>query len=220
MQFPTATERLRWPITVGLLLLGAGLLFLWWRNPTTEAPMTDPAALLPTSDVQTSSAAAGSDSSTAQLGVDVIGAVQQPGLYFFPPEARVNDAIKAAGGFAPDADRDAINLATRLKDEQQLRVPRINDTLVSAPTNQTTIPDMAVPAQPVGMTTATEQVDLNRADAATIATLPRIGPVMAQRIVDYRTTHGPFQSIDQLLDIDGIGAATIEALRNQVIIQP
>ena len=140
--------------------------------------------------------------------MEVARAVQRPGLYYLPAPSPVDDAIKAAGGFAPDADRDAINLAVRLVDEQQLLVPRVGEAL-----QRTAVADATAARQPV-------RLDLNTADMAALEALPGIGPATARRIVEYRETHGPFRSVDQLDDVSGIGAATIDALRDLVTVSP
>jgi competence protein ComEA len=140
--------------------------------------------------------------------VDIVGAVQRPGLYYFSDGVRVADAINSAGGFAPDANRDAVNLAIRLKDEEQIRVPRVGDADIS--------PEQAPSAEAEG----SALLDLNTADAAALESLPDIGPAIAQRIMEYRNVHGPFRNIEQLQDVSGIGAATISALRDLVVVNP
>jgi competence protein ComEA len=131
--------------------------------------------------------------------VHVLGAVAAPGLYRLPPGARVVDAVTAAGGLAADADPGALNLARRLADGEQLRVLAAWEA-----------PPPVASGQPAG------PVDLNAATAEQLDTLPRIGPAIAARIVEWRTQHGPFASVDDLLDIGGIGTTTVEGLRGLV----
>ena len=138
-------------------------------------------------------------SATAELYVHVAGAVARPGIYVLPGDARVVDAIAAAGGFAVDAARDAVNLARPLSDGEQLHVP--------------------VPGgDPVGAAAAETdtRVDLNTADAAALDTLPRIGPALAQRIIEWRDDNGRFTSVEDLLAVPGIGDKMLEALRGLV----
>jgi competence protein ComEA len=202
----SAMDRLRWLLT--LMVLGAsGLaLLLWWR----AAPASDATALLPApAPLSTVLANEPRTSMRPELGVDVIGAIQRPDLYYLPEGARVADAIKAAGGFAPDADREAVNLAARLRDEQQVRVPRVGDSQV-----------VARDVEPTGDARIGGQLDLNLADAAALEALPGVGPTIASRIIDYRKAHGPFRSVDQLDEISGIGAETLAELRNLVTVVP
>ena len=197
MEEPVTGDRLRWALTLAVVAAGLAALLFWWRDPA----VADPAALLPAD-----AAPERVTEDTTRIAVDVVGAVRRPGLYYLARTARVEDAIQAAGGLAPDADRESINLAERVADEQQIRVPRVGA------------------AQPAGATAsaigADAPVDLNSADALTLAALPGIGPVMAQRIVEYRGARGPFRSVDQLLDVSGIGEATLAALRDRVVVGP
>lgn len=202
MEPAASNDRLRWLLTIVVLGLAAFAVFMWWRAARTA----DPAVLLPQSEER--EAVVTVTSRPTMIGVDIVGAVRKPGLYYLPPEARVDDAVKAAGGFAPDANRDALNLAARVKDEQQLRVPRVGETLRQP---------VAVAAS---VTATPGKLDLNTADAKALETLPGIGPATAQQIVDYRAAQGPFRSIDQLDDVPGIGATTINTLRDLVTVTP
>lgn len=201
MEAPATYDRLRWLLTVAVVIGAAGLAF-WWLAPKDQ----DPAALLPANTMAAPGRTNATEEPRASIGVDVVGAVQQPGLYYLERSARVEDAIAAAGGLAPDADREAVNLAARVLDEQQIRVPRIGEAME---TGGSAPPPAA--AQPL---------NLNTADLAALDALPGIGPVMAQRIVEYRTAHGPFRSVEQLQDVSGIGEATLEGLRELVIVKP
>ena len=132
------------------------------------------------------------------LVVHVAGAVVSPGVYRLPEGARVTDALQRAGGPAPRALVDAVNLAARLADGQQVVIPE------SAP-GATAAGAANMPDAPISLGTATvEQLD----------TIEGIGPVTAQDIVDYRDEHGGLASIEQLNQISGIGPATMEALRD------
>ncbi|MBN9140108.1 MAG: ComEA family DNA-binding protein [Micrococcales bacterium] len=132
--------------------------------------------------------------------VHVLGQVARPGLYELRDGDRVVDAVAAAGGLTEAADPAGINLARPLADGEQLVVPAVGEA----------------PAAATG-TASDGRVDLNAADVATLDTLPRIGPAMAQRIVDWREANGPIRSVDDLLAVSGIGAKTVEALRPLVV---
>ena len=132
--------------------------------------------------------------------VDVTGAVRRPGLYRLPEGSRVADALERAGGPTRKAFLEAVNLAAPLADGQQVLVPRKAATGVALPATST--------AGPVSLSAATlEQLD----------TLPGVGPVTAQKILDYQAAHGPFRSVEELDAVPGIGPATIEELRELVV---
>ncbi len=131
--------------------------------------------------------------------VDVVGAVRQPGVYRLPAGARVVDAIGRAGGPAAGALLEAVNRAARLTDGQQVAVPERG-----AGEAATSATGAAAESGPIGLGTATvEQLD----------TIDGIGPVTAQKIVEYRDEHGGLASVDQLDEVSGIGPATMESLR-------
>ncbi|HET6846284.1 MAG TPA: ComEA family DNA-binding protein [Anaerolineales bacterium] len=144
------------------------------------------------------------------LQVHVIGAVLRPGLYIFAEGSRVQDAITAAGGLTSDAQIEGINLAAKLEDGQQLDIPSGGPgAAAAAPTAAfRVLPSSEPTAAPSG-----DMIDINTASAEELATLPGIGPTTAQRIVDYRTEHGPFGRIEDLMNVAGIGPATFDNIR-------
>jgi competence protein ComEA len=143
----------------------------------------------------------GAASHTRRVVVHVVGAVRRAGLFRLPEGARVADALVRAGGPTRRADLTAVNLASPLVDGQQIVVP-----LRGPPGSESTIDAPATGAK-VSLASATlEQLD----------ELPGIGPVTAQKIVDWRATHGPFRSVEDLDDVPGIGPARIEQLRDLV----
>jgi competence protein ComEA len=142
--------------------------------------------------------------STAAVVVSVVGLVARPGLVTLPPGSRVADAITAAGGLLPKADPATVNLAAVVSDGQQIAVG-----VAGAPPG---------PAGPSAAPAAGGKLDLNTATAAELDALPGIGPVLAQRIVDHRTQHGPFRSVDELDDVPGIGPAIFGELAALVVV--
>jgi competence protein ComEA len=135
------------------------------------------------------------------LVVDVEGAVRRPGLVRLPPGSRVSDAVVRAGGLTRNASRAGVNLAAPVSDGEQVLVPAAGAAAAAGGA-----PPSA--AGPVSLSTATaEQLD----------TLPGIGPVTAQKIVDFRTQHGPFTSVEGLDAIPGIGPARIAELKGLVV---
>ena len=136
------------------------------------------------------------------LVVDVAGAVRRPGLYRLAPGARVQNAIVQAGGATRRAELDLVNLAAPLADGEQVLVPARG--AVGAGTA-------------AGSPSPTAPLDLNSATAEQLDALPGIGPVTAQKIIDYRQAHGPFKSIDDLASIPGLGPAHIANLKGLVL---
>lgn len=143
------------------------------------------------------------------LYVHVSGAVSAAGLYRLDHGARVVDAVAAAGGFADDADRDAVNLARPVSDGEQLHVAREGE---SPP------PGSAAPGETVGGGASGGLVNLNTADATALDTLPRIGPALAARIIAWRDANGRFTSVEDLLAVSGIGEKMLDALRDLVTV--
>jgi competence protein ComEA len=138
---------------------------------------------------------------TAAIVVDVVGAVRRPGLYRFPKGARIADAVTRAGGRTRRADLAQVNLAAPLADGEQVVVPARSRAGV---------------AEPAGGSSTTGPVHLSTATLEQLDALPGIGPVTAQKILDYRQQHGAFASVDELDAIPGIGPARIEQLRGLV----
>ena len=137
------------------------------------------------------------------LFVHVVGAVHHAGLFRIRDGSRVADALARAGGPTRHADLAAVNLAAPLVDGQQVIVPRRGP------------PGSAAAVGPGGAGTGVK-VSLAAATVEQLDELPGIGPVTAQKIVDWRTTHGPFRSVDDLDEVPGIGPARIEQLRDLV----
>lgn len=184
---------------VGALVLGG--LLVWSRRPAAAIAPPATAPPLPAAGVTPVAA-----SPSGGLLVHVAGAVARPGLYALPAGARVADAIEAAGGPGRKADLDLLNLAEPLVDGAKVEV------LVrgaNPPGAVGAAPASAGPAAPA-------TVPLNSADQAALETIPGIGPVTAAAILAYRDEAGPFTSVEQLLEVSGIGPATLESVRPYV----
>ena len=155
----------------------------------------------------------GSEESTAaapapRLVVYVVGAVRRPGLYRLQDGSRVADAVARAGGLSRKADSAGVNLAAPVADGEQVVVPARLPAAVAAAQGAPGPTGGSAPAGPVQLSVATaEQLDA----------LPGIGPVTAQKILDYRTAHGAFHSVDELDEVPGIGPTLVEQLRDLVV---
>ncbi len=136
----------------------------------------------------------------AALRVHVAGEVLHPGVYELPFGSIVKAAIDAAGGFSAEASQDRVNLAAALEDGQQVYVPKISEESPSSPNPRS----------------VSEQVLINTASAPELERLPGIGPVLAQRIVEYREQNGPYQRLEDLLEVEGIGPSKLEGLQDYV----
>jgi competence protein ComEA len=154
-----------------------------------------------------------------RLVVHVVGQVRRPGVVVLPPGARVGEALARAGGALPGADLGALNLARALVDGEQVRVPRPGE----APPAAAEVPGGAGAAGSAGAAGggtagSAAPVNLNTATVAVLEELPGVGPVLAQRIVDWRTEHGRFTSVDELAEVSGIGEKMFAALQDKVTV--
>ncbi|WP_448809864.1 ComEA family DNA-binding protein [Agromyces bauzanensis] len=167
----------------------------------------------PGADASTADAGPEVEVGTAPLLVHVLGAVARPGLVELSAGARVVDAVAAAGGFTAEADPAAVNLARPLVDGEQLVVLAIGQAPApGAGGSGAASAGASGAAGPAG----DGLVHLNTADVAALDTLPRIGAALAQRIIDWREANGPFTSVDQLLEVAGIGDAVFSGLADLV----
>ena len=156
------------------------------------------------------------DNALVQPGVvvDLRGEVAKPGVYELPAGSRLDDAIVAAGGLTEDADLTQLNLATRLQDGS---IVTVSSTAALSPT------EPADTGSPDNNPTEIEPgalVNLNTASAEELESLPEVGEVTADRIIDYRETNGPYRSIDDLVHVQGISTRTINGLRDLVTTGP
>lgn len=230
--------RLRWVPSrraaagLGLVLLVAVLvavLLVWQAKPSAQAaprvrrmpPATSAAVGSPAPGLGVGSPTTAS--AAPEVVVHVVGAVRRPGLVRLPAGSRVADAVRAAGGAMPAARVASVNLARLLVDGEQLVVQRRGGpTIVGAP--GASVPGGSVVAAPGSGppgspgSPGSAPVDLNTATLQALDGLPGIGPVLAQRILDWRTAHGRFSSVDELGEVSGIGEATLADLRPLVTV--
>ena len=198
-------------------LLAALLLVGWtWLDRPRVSPV--PAEVAGTASATSARATRSGEPAAPSVGevaetsttvvVSVVGLVGRPGLVTLPSGSRVADAVEAAGGLLPEADPATLNLAAVVADGQQVAVGVVGVA--------------AAPAQPgtagAGPPRAGGKVNLNSATVGDLDGLPGIGPVLAERIVAYRTAQGPFGSVDQLDDVPGIGPAIFAELSELVTV--
>lgn len=150
------------------------------------------------------------------LVVHVSGAVTLPGVYTLPIGSRVKDAIEAAGGLLPEADSRNLNLAALLQDGELIWIPatpQANPTAVAPNKTPNDNNDQTSIPAPTGL------ININTATQEELDTLPGIGPVKAQNIIDYRNSNGPFYTIEAIQDVNGIGPVTYENLKELITVQ-
>ena len=211
-----APRRLELPhIKVLVTLAVAGsVLLVWWLlsgRPHTSGP-EEPLAFTPTTSASASPGSSRGTASPAKPGdelvIDVVGKVRKPGIVTVPKGSRVFEAIAAAGGVKGKVDTTAINMARVLTDGEQILIG-------STPA---TVPGVAASTSGAGAGAVPAKINLNTATAEQLDTLPGIGPVTAQSILSWRTENGRFTSVDDLLDVKGIGDATLADLRDLVVV--
>jgi len=188
------------PVSRRKLLIAAGagvaavaLIGSLWSNATSGSNETVVSS--PTEDVATEDSL--STGSAGTLFVQVVGAVVSPGVYELPPDSRVMDAVALAGGLTAKADPASVNLARIIQDGEQLVIGTSGGKDSSRNTQPTAI-------------------NINNATVDDFDKLPRIGATLAERIVAYRDANGPFSTIDELLDVPGIGDLTLAGMRDKI----
>ncbi len=208
-----APKRLELPHikVVATLAIAGSVLLVWWLfsgRPHASGP-DEPLAFAPTSSASASSRTAGRATSPPgeELVIDVVGKVRKPGIVTVPKGSRVFEAIAAAGGLKGKVDTSSVNMARVLADGEQILVGMTPATVPG---------DSAGSVGSSGGMTA--KINLNTATAEQLDTLPGVGPVTAQSILSWRAENGRFTSVDDLLDVKGIGDATLAELRDLVVV--
>jgi competence protein ComEA len=187
-------RRLAAGAAAALVLVLAAAWYLARPRPSASAVAPPPAAI----------SVSGGDGGGGRVVVDVSGAVHRPGVYRLAAGSRVEDALRRAGGATHRADLGQVNRAAKLEDGRQILVP------LRASTSAATA---GAPAVPGVAATPSIPVDLNTATLEQLETLDGVGPATAQKIVDYRTAHNGFGSVDELDQVPGIGPKRLAALR-------
>lgn len=183
-------------MTAGVLL-GLFVALLIWvvaRNPSGQAVVLRP---VPTEK---------------PVVVYITGAVPRPGVYALAQGSRVQDAISAAGGFLADAEKSGINLARLVEDGEQLDIPYMEGSspVLIPPPAPTEAPSLS----------GSDLININIASQSELETLPGIGPTTAQKIITYRQQNGPFVTIDDIINVSGIGPGTFERIKDLITVGP
>ena len=191
---PTDRRLVLLAVVVGVVALVLAGRFLAGGSASAGAPIA-----IPTVAVSTPA-----EIDDLPVTIDIVGAVRRPGVYVLPVGSRARDALRRAGGPLRSADLSTVNLAVRLADGELVSIPRRGAPIAAG----------AAPADAAGGAGAI--VHLNSATAEQLETLDGIGPSLATRIIEWRTAHGGFHTVDDLGQVSGIGPARLEALRGHV----
>ncbi len=189
--------------TVGLLMFavvsggGVGR----WTSGGADVALSLPTASDVAAATEPMNGAVSTSTSASVLHVHAAGAVVTPGVVTVPAGARVTDVVAAAGGATPDADLNQVNLAAPVADGERVYVPRQGEVVA------------AVSASSVSGEGADAIININEADERELEELPGVGPATAKAIVDYRSQHGRFRSVDDLLNVRGIGPAKLSQIK-------
>lgn len=183
-----------WKIPFGVIcgLLAAGLILL-----ISEAPRGETIILLPAPTPH-------------PILIHVAGAIAQPGVYTLEAGSRVQDAVQAAGGLLPGADLRGVNLAAVMQDGERVTIPTTPPTPLPG-----SLEDLSEDSR---STTILYPINLNTATQAELESLPGIGPITAQKIIQYREQNGPFIKIEDLLKVPGIGPKTFEEIKSLITV--
>lgn len=205
-----------WSVIVGSVAVAAAALAGWWAFATPDPPSVE--TVLPRADsldavisVGPSAPESPVSSADATIVVHVDGAVGRPGVHELRDAPRVVDAIEAAGGLLDDADRERLNLAAPVADGQRLWVPWVGE-------EEPAVVSLSGGVPLAGDDVGAGLVDLNTADQTALETLPGVGPSIAAAILQHRQQKGPFERIEDLLEVAGIGPSRLAQLQPMVTV--
>ena len=195
-------ERLAWGAVIFMAGLIVGVVVITLSNRTRPAPIiiNPPPATVTPLPTET----------PPPLRVHISGQVARPDVYELTSGAILQDAIEAAGGFAEGANQEVINLALPLNDGMHVHVPDLESQL---PLDVRSGSGLSEPL------TSSGPINLNTATSAELEQLPGIGPSIAQKVIDYRQTNGPFTAIEEIQNVSGIGPAKIEQIKEQIVVK-
>ena len=205
-------------VYIGLALVVAVLGARYLFSARAAAPAAGQSLLGLSSFAPTASSAPSPSAAPQELVVYICGAVRRPGVYHLAPGARVADLLAAAGGAGARAQLQAVNLAAKLLDGQQVVVPVRGAASAGAVAVGAAATGTGGAAGAAGTAAPAAPVNLNSATAEELDALPGVGPATAQKIIDYRTANGGFKSVDDLKNVSGIGDAKFATLQPLVTV--
>ena len=187
------------------LVIGVAVLFFWFYGAEEDIVVSggdDVSSEIVSEDTK------GQTVTGTEMYVDISGAVVNPGVYEVSSSTRLFQVIEMAGGLADNADVDSLNRAEIVYDGQKI--------IVGTASNSKIRTEVSSEGSQSGITNG--KVNLNLADSATLQTIPGIGPSKAERIIDYRKTHGRFKKVEDIMNITGIGEKTFESIRDYITV--
>lgn len=210
-----------WMAVSVLVMLTCGMM-LWQGistgyTPTQAEPQMEQELSVPADNTTQPPEQNAPSAEKSEIVVHVAGAVKNPGVVRIPRGSRVDDAVRAAGGFSSQADPDSVNLAQLLEDGVQVYVPRRGESVV-VEGRVGAVESSPAPAR-ARSEGSTGRININTATAEQLESLPGIGPVTARAIVEYRRQNGGFHSVEELLEVRGIGEKRLEQIRPFVTVR-
>lgn len=181
-------------------------IFITNKSKVIDDPASDPVELTLATDDPIVESANEVEAAPEEFMIDVKGEVRQPGVYTVDVNARVIDVITIAGGFTDTADQNQVNLAQKIHDEMVVFIPKPGEIIEGIESIQMVEANQS------------EGIRLNSATKEEIQSLNGIGPSKAEAIVTYREENGPFKSVDELLNVSGIGEKTLEKFKDEIIV--
>lgn len=208
-QFRELWEMHRKEVIIGVAILVFGG-YYWYQHQGMNATLGTNNAVNQTSQVKPT---ANSATATGKVTVDVKGAVNKPGVYTLPKTSRVQEAITAAGGQTNQADMRQVNLAKELMDQQMVYIPVQGEQLPGG-----TDTSSAGLSDSTASSVNQSKINLNQATKEDLLKISGIGDKKADKIIEYRQSHGQFKTVDELKNVDGFGEKTVAKLKEQLAV--
>lgn len=214
-------DPMRLLLTAAACLGLGGMAWMTLLSKPAPSPVVAPITVTHPTTVAPNTLRSTTTATVQEVVIDVAGAVADPGPVRLRGTPRVIDAITAAGGTTPGADLERVDRAAIVRDGDRVYVPHFGQQDIPVVVGQSTAGESTPAGTPTGSESASTMagpVNLNTADATKLEALPGIGPATAQAILAYRNAHGPFRTVDDLLNIKGIGPAKMATLRPHVMV--
>lgn len=223
-EYFTRDKKLMIKVIAGILLLVIAFFSYLMKNTTKDEAIviTDGTAFDGSAAIVLTSAAIEEDSPSLEIVIDISGAVGKPSVLILPEGSRVYEAVEKAGGFTAEADMRFINQAELLTDGQKLYIPtkeeikQAQNGAVPSPITAGSTGFAAIPGASSQQSSDQGLINLNTADSAALQQLSGVGPSTAEKIIKYRNENGPFQSIEDIKNVSGIGDKTFEKFKDKI----